>query len=159
VRAQRFDNEDLFFFVPDVGDHFGWALAAGDFDGDGAQDLATGVPYDEGLLGAACDDCGIVVVRYGRAARRACGGLADTVLYQGSRRQPQRARAGRALRRGARAATSTGDGFDDLAVGVPRDVVRLPRPPAGRSAPSRCTTGPASGLQIGNPEYLHEVLD
>jgi hypothetical protein len=33
--------------VQEAGDHFGFSLAAGDFDGNGADDLAIGVPMDE----------------------------------------------------------------------------------------------------------------
>ena len=159
VRAQRFDNEDLFFFVPDVGDHFGWALAAGDFDGDGAQDLATGVPYDEGLLGAACDDCGIVVVRYGVLREGLAGGLADTVLYQGLAGSPSAPEPDEHFGAALAAGDFNGDGFDDLAVGVPRDVVRLPPTASGPVGAVQVHYGTASGLQLGNPEYLHEVLD
>ncbi len=32
--------------VPEAGDFFGDALAAGDFDGDGDSDLAVGVPRE-----------------------------------------------------------------------------------------------------------------
>ena len=40
VRAQWFDNESLDFYGPDALDHFAAALATGDFNGDGADDLA-----------------------------------------------------------------------------------------------------------------------
>ena len=46
------------------GDHFGAALAAGDFNGDGSRDLAIGVPGDE-LPGA--DQAGSVTIIYGGA--------------------------------------------------------------------------------------------
>ena len=50
VRARLFANENLLFYQPQVGDHFGWALATGDFNGDGADDLATGIPRDDGIV-------------------------------------------------------------------------------------------------------------
>src|SRR5688500_14704311 len=48
VRAQRFGNEDLLFYTPQTDDRFAWTFATGDFNGDGADDLATGMPFDDG---------------------------------------------------------------------------------------------------------------
>src|SRR6186997_262880 len=56
VGSQYFENENLLFYVPEAGDSFGAALATGDFNGDGADDLATGVPYDNGLAGFELDN-------------------------------------------------------------------------------------------------------
>lgn len=55
-------NSDGLTFAPREDDYYGWALAAGDFDGDGADDLAVGVPN------ATCPDGswrggGVVVLR------------------------------------------------------------------------------------------------
>ena len=50
--------------TPELHDHFGAALAAGDFNGDGAEDLAIGVP-DEDL--ALSENAGEVDVVYGLA--------------------------------------------------------------------------------------------
>src|SRR6185369_11647957 len=63
--AQLFDqNAPLIDDVAEAGDHFGSALAARDFDGDGFADLAIGVPGED--VGAAVD-AGAVNVLYGRA--------------------------------------------------------------------------------------------
>ena len=40
----------------ELGDQFGWDLAAGDFDGDGFSDLAVGVPGENLRYDTACDD-------------------------------------------------------------------------------------------------------
>jgi hypothetical protein len=56
------DNKILTPGNPATGDHFGEALAAGDFDGDGRADLAIGVPEDDV---ASAGNAGSLVVLYG----------------------------------------------------------------------------------------------
>ena len=46
------------FHFPFPGDRFGFALAAGDFNGDGADDLATGIPGNDCGANLALSDCG-----------------------------------------------------------------------------------------------------
>ena len=118
VRSQYFENEDLLFYVPEAYDRFGAALAAGDFNGDGADDLATGVPLDNGLAGFPQDNVGIVVVRYGVPGSGLETGLADVVLRDTEDVAPED-NFGFALAAG----DFNGDGFDDLAVGEPGNHV------------------------------------
>jgi len=53
------------------GDHFGWALAAGDFNSDGRADLAIGAPFEDVLVQRTATsfenvvDAGTVTVMYG----------------------------------------------------------------------------------------------
>jgi hypothetical protein len=131
VGAERFDNEDLLLYVPEVGDRFAYALAAGDFDGDGAADLATGVPFDDALAGSGCTDCGIVVVRYGVPREGLEGGLADLVLYEGLSGSPSPPNPGERFGQALAAADFNGDGFDDLAVGAPYDLLFANQVPMG----------------------------
>ena len=153
VGAQRFDNEDLVEFVPEAGDNFAWALAAGDFDGDGAEDLATGIPYDEGSQGG-CPDCGIVVVRYGVPRAGLAGGLADTVLYQGLAGSPDPPEPGDLFGAALAAGDFDGDGFDDLAVGIPGD-----RGSSGTSFGAvQVHYGSAAGIELQGAEFLDELL-
>ncbi len=120
VRAQRFGNEDLLFYVPEVGDHFAWALAVGDFNNDGADDLATGAPFDDNL-GGFHPDSGIVVVRYGLPGAGLAGGLAGDVLSQMASGSPDPADDGDRFGWVLAACDFNDDGFDDLAVGIPHE--------------------------------------
>lgn len=114
VRSQYFVNENLLFYVPEPYDNFGAALATGDFNGDGADDLATGIPYDNGQAGFEMNNVGLAIVRYGIPGFGLETGLADTVLRQMSFAEPDD-NFGFALAAG----DFNGDGIDDLAVGEP----------------------------------------
>ena len=102
----------------EVGDRFGWSLAAGDFNGNGKDDLAVGVPLEDiGSISYA----GAVNVLYG-----SFGGLTSTgnqLWHQNS------AGIAGASERGDRFGTSlaagdfNGDNKDDLAVGVPLEDI------------------------------------
>ena len=92
-----------------VGDHFGEALAAGDFNNDGFDDLAIGV-HGEG------PDAGAVNVIYGGP-----GGLAATgsqIWRQGSGGIAGQAAVGDNFGEALAAGHFNSDGFEDLAIGV-----------------------------------------
>ncbi|GAA0326800.1 FG-GAP-like repeat-containing protein [Actinoallomurus spadix] len=91
--------------VPERYDEFGAALAAGDFDHDGTDDLAIGVPGEDDT---ALPD------NYARGAVYALYGSGDEEVW-GLRRPGPADRLGSALAAG----DLTGDGTADLAVGAP----------------------------------------
>jgi hypothetical protein len=122
VRAQTFENENLIFFAPEPGDLFGFALATGDFNGDGADDLAAGIPLDDGLFGSPIVDMGAAVVRYGVPGKGLDPGLASTFLTQLQNGSPSDPNPGEKFGRALAAGDFNGDGLDDLAIGVPRDL-------------------------------------
>ena len=68
VRAQRFARADLPNANAAGADAFGFAFASADFNGDGVDDLATGVPDSRGPA-PFVNACGQVVVRYGVRGR------------------------------------------------------------------------------------------
>ena len=70
--AQTFVQSDLGgSHVSELGDGFGGALVAGDFDGDGTDDLAVGAPGEDVSIGVvSLDDLGVVNVLFGHPTQR-----------------------------------------------------------------------------------------
>lgn len=99
----------------EAGDVFGAAVAAGDFDADGYDDLAVGVPRED-VPGAA--DAGAVVVLYG--STEGLGAERSRQRWAGSG-LAGRSAAGDQLGAALAAGDFDGDGYDDLAIGVPGD--------------------------------------
>ncbi len=90
------------------GDGFGWSLASGDFDDDGFDDLAIGVPGED-------DSEGQVQVVFGSATGlRPSGNLFWSETFIGGLSEDGD-RFGETLAAG----DFDGDGFDDLVVGIP----------------------------------------
>jgi hypothetical protein len=101
----------------EVNDLFGWSLSAGDFDGNGYDDVAIGTPFED--VGSAVN-AGMVNAMYGSA-----GGLTTTgsqAFWQSSGLPgvPENADfVGTAVEAG----NFNGDGYDELAVGVPLEDI------------------------------------
>jgi hypothetical protein len=129
-------------------DNFGAALAAGDFNGDGADDLAVGVP-GESYSGVA--RAGGVAVLLGAAS--GLSGANDQLFVAGNPNLPGSARAGAEFGSSLAAADFTGDGRSDLAIGTPRDLV------AGKNSAGSVTQlrGAAGGLTTNRAKRFTEA--
>ena len=102
----------------EAGDLFGSALATRDFDGDGFDDLAVGVPHEN--VGSVSDG-GAISVLYGSASGLTAAG--NDVWNQNSSGIVDTAEAGDLFGSALATGDFDGDGFDDLAVGVPFENV------------------------------------
>jgi hypothetical protein len=102
--------------VAEAEDWFGWSLAAGDFNGDGRDDLAIGAPREDHNA-ANLTDAGAIHVIYGSAAGLTTAG--DTTLHQDSANVLGTAQANDQFGYALTAGDFNDDGRDDLAVGVP----------------------------------------
>ena len=98
--------------IPEAGDRFGAALAVGDFSGDGADDLAVGVPGENGARGVV----DVLTVRAGMGIGSGAGVYSQNTADIGGVGEPGD-RFGASLAAG----DVTGDGRDDLAVGAPTE--------------------------------------
>jgi hypothetical protein len=97
-------------------DRFGSSLTAGDFDGDGFDDLAVGVPGE--TLGAI-DSTGALHALYGTAVGLTA--LDNQFWHQDSPDITGDAEVGDVFGTAVAAGDFDGDGFDDLAAGVPQE--------------------------------------
>jgi hypothetical protein len=105
--------------VPEAEDLFGSALAVGDFDDDGVDDLAIGVP-GEGAGGAAA--AGAVQILYGIAGQ-GLSASGNQLFHQDSESVPGGTEEGDRFGEVLAAGDVDCDGVDDLVVGTPAEDV------------------------------------
>jgi hypothetical protein len=132
--------------VAEIEDHFGLTLAAGDFDSDGYDDLAVGVPYEN--IGSV-ENAGAVNVIYGSASGLTASG--NQFWHQDASGISDWAEARDYFGNALAAGDFDGDGYDDLAIGVPyEDVGSITD--AGAAG---VLYGTASGLTASGSQVWH----
>ena len=105
-------SQRTFGGTPEPSDRFGGAIAYGDFDGDGRDDLAIGAAAED-LFGL--QDTGVVHVVYGRSR----GLLGRDQLLSQRGKVGGRPAAGDFFGAALAVGNFNGDRFDDLVIGVP----------------------------------------
>ncbi|QTL34746.1 FG-GAP-like repeat-containing protein [Pseudoalteromonas viridis] len=131
-QATAFSQEDIYDeyiskqdkntkdFRNEADDHFGFALASGNFNGDEYDDLAIGVPKEDLSFGGNNND-GMVVVLYGSANGLTTDG--HEIIHQQTEGVSGSAEKDDHFGFALAAGDFNGDEHDDLAIGVPKEDV------------------------------------
>jgi FG-GAP repeat len=104
----------------EANDKFGYALAGGDFDGDGYIDLAIGVRWES--IGTASNG-GAVHVLYGSSSLQGLSAAGHQFWHQGTPGVDGAMEDGDQFGYALAAGDFDGDGYDDLAIGVPYEDI------------------------------------
>jgi hypothetical protein len=132
--------------VPETTDRFGTALAAGDFDHDGRDDLAIGVPLED--IGTIAD-AGWVNLLYG-TKNAGLSGDGDQIWHQNISGVEGVAEAEDEFGSALTVGDFDDDGFDDLAVGDPSEGVGE----VDRAGAVNVLYGSGSGITASGDQYL-----
>jgi FG-GAP repeat protein len=129
----------------ETGDQFGFAMGQADFNSDGYTDLAMGVPFED--IGSI-DEAGLVDVLYGSASGLQVTSPPAQQWDQDTASVKGTAEAFDQFGRAVAAADFNGDGFADLAVGVPREDIGA----VDNAGRVNVLYGSAAGLQATSPD-------
>ena len=127
----------------EAGDQLGYGLTAGDFDGDGYDDLAMGARGENLPAG---DDVGKIIVVYGSSSGLLPGASEAFT-------QPGALEAGDRFGEALAAGDFDRDGYADLAVGIPGEVVGAEGVNEGAVV---VLLGTASGLTTSGAATIHQ---
>jgi hypothetical protein len=139
--------------VPEEGDLFGSSLSAGDFNGDGFDDLAIGVTQEDVDTGrGTIGEAGAINVLYGSSnGLSATSPRPDQFWTQDSPDVNDVPEEGDLFGSSLSAGDFNGDGFDDLAIGVTQEDVDTGRGTVGEAGAINVLYGSSNGLSATSP--------
>jgi hypothetical protein len=150
---QFWTQDTLAGTTAEAGDQFGFSLAAGDFNGDGYDDLAVGADDEDLTTGmGTIEDIGAVNVLYGSAAGLVAAG--NQFWNQASTDIAGVEEEGDVFGSSLAAGDFDNDGYDDLAIGVTgEDVTAI-----GDAGAVNVIYGSAAGLDAAGNQIWHQDI-
>ena len=134
-------------------DYFGFALSSGDYNNDGRDDLAVGIPYEDLPAGLSdIEDAGAVEIFYGAPAgliRR----VSNDFFHQDRSGMDGQYEATDLFGRALASGDFDGDSYVDLAVGIPFEDIH---DPGDNEGAVQILYGSADGIAIEGNWFVHQ---
>ena len=137
------------------GDLFGAALASGDINGDGYDDVIVGVPGEGIGWGArAQSNAGAVHVIYGSSS--GLTGAGSDLFHQNTYGVKSKAETGDAFGEAVETGDINGDGYDDVIVGVPGEGIGWGARAQSNAGAVHIIYGSASGASGAGSQWFYQ---
>jgi len=137
------------------GDRFGFSLSGGDFNNDGFDDLAIGVPYEDiEFTGSVLENAGIVHAVFGSSGGLSSNG--NAIFSQNTPGIAGSSETGDAFGYSLASGDFDKDGFSDLAIGVPFEDIEAKN--AVNAGAVNIIFGTNVGLTVQGEQMLYQSV-